>query len=186
MKSEKEKMLAGEPFKPWVAELDKDRAFLQPRLHRLNTERGGVPLRENEDLLAEILPNCPRGTLVRPPFYCDYGYNISCGERVFINYNCTILDVGKVRIGSNVLIGPGVQIYAVTHPIDADERRTGVEWGEDVTIGDDCWIGGCAVICPGVTIGNRCVIAAGAVVTKDLPDDVMAAGVPARIVKRLR
>lgn len=186
MKSEKEKMLAGEPFKPWVAELDKDRAFLQPRLHRLNTERAGVPLRENEDLLAEILPNCPRGTLVRPPFYCDYGYNISCGEKVFINYNCTILDVGKVRIGSNVLIGPGVQIYAVTHPIDADERRTGVEWGEDVTIGDDCWIGGCAVICPGVTIGNRCVIAAGAVVTKDLPDDVMAAGVPARIVKRLR
>lgn len=186
MKSEKEKMLAGEPFKPWGTELDEDRAFLQSRLHRLNTERAGVSLCENEDLLAEILPNCPLGTLVRPPFYCDYGYNIFCGERVFFNYNCTILDVGKVRIGSNVLIGPGVQIYAVTHPIDADERRTGIEWGEDVTIGDDCWIGGSAVICPGVTIGNRCVIAAGAVVTKNLPDDVMAAGVPARIVRRLR
>lgn len=186
MRSEKEKMLAGEPFRPWDSELDRDRAFLQPWLHRFNTERTAVPLRENEDLLAEILPNCPRGTWVRAPFYCDYGYNISCGERVFINYNCTILDVGKVRIGSHVLIGPNVQIYAVTHPVDAVERRSGEEWGEDVTIGDDCWIGGGAVICPGVTIGDRCIVGAGAVVTKDVPDDTVVAGNPARIIRRLR
>lgn len=186
MKSEKDKMLAGEPFRPWGPELDQDRAFLQPRLRLLNGERYAVPLQENEDLLKEILPNCPRGTIVRPPFYCDYGYNISCGEKVFINFNCVILDVGKVRIGSNVLIGPGVQIYAVAHPMDADERRRGEEWGEDVTIGDDCWIGGSAVICPGVTIGNRCVIGAGAVVTKDVPDDTVVAGNPARTIRRLR
>lgn len=185
MASEKEKMLSGQPFKPWSAALDEDRRFLQERLHALNIGHC-VPLRETEDLLAEILPNCPRGTLVRPPFYCDYGYNISCGERVFLNYNCVILDVGKVRIGSDVLIGPNVQIYAVTHPVDADERRKGEEWGVDVTIGDDCWIGGSAVICPGVTIGSRCVIAAGAVVAKDVPDDVMVAGVPAKIIRRLR
>lgn len=97
-----------------------------------------------------------------------------------------ILDVGKVRIGSNVLIGPGVQIYAVTHSMDAYERRKGMEWGEDVTIGDDCWIGGSAVICPGVIIGERCVVGAGAVVTKDVPDDVMVVSVPARIMRRLR
>lgn len=97
-----------------------------------------------------------------------------------------ILDVGKVRIGSRVLFGPNVQIYAVTHPIDAIERRNGEEWGVDVTIGDDCWIGGGAVICPGVTIGDRCVIGAGAVVTKDVPDDVVVAGNPARILRRLR
>lgn len=186
MKSEKEKMLAGEPFQPWDAELDRDRAFLQPRLHRFNTEGSALPLCDTEDQLAEILPNCPRGTRVRPPFYCDYGYNITCGERVFINYNCTILDVGRVRIGSNVLIGPNVQIYAVSHPMDAEERRRGEEWGEDVAIGDDCWIGGGAVICPGVTVGARCIVGAGAVVTKDVPDDTVVAGNPARVIRRLR
>ena len=186
MKSEKEKMLAGEPFEPWEPELDRDRAYLLPRLYRLNTEFAARPLHETEELLAEILPNCPRGTRIRPPFYCDYGYNISCGEGVFLNFNCTILDVGRVRIGSHVLIGPNVQIYAVTHPMDADTRRLGQEWGKAVTIGDDCWIGGGAVICPGVTIGSRCVVGAGSVVTKDVPDDVLVAGNPARIIRRLR
>ena len=94
--------------------------------------------------------------------------------------------MGRVRIGSNVLIGPNVQIYAVSHPMDAEERRRGEEWGEDVAIGDDCWIGGGAVICPGVTVGARCIVGAGAVVTKDVPDDTVVAGNPARVIRRLR
>lgn len=177
-------MLSGDPFKPWDTELGADHRRLRKKLQVLNSQ-GFATMPENGDLLAEILPNCPRGTLVQPPFYCDYGYNILCGERVYFNYNCTLLDVGKIRIGSHVSFGPNVQIYAVTHPVDAAERRKGEEWGVDVTIGDDCWIGGNAVICPGVTIGNRCVVGAGAVVTKDVPNDVMVAGVPARIIKRL-
>ena len=179
-------MLAGEPFKPGDEELERDRTLVRERLYRLNIAGAARALSEHEDLLAELLPNCPRGTLVRPPFYCDYGYNISCGEGVFINYNCVILDVGRVRLGARVLIGPNVQIYAVTHPMDAAERSRGEEWGEEVTIGDDCWIGGSAVICPGVRIGHRCVVGAGSVVTRDVPDDTVVAGNPARMIRRLR
>lgn len=179
-------MLVGEPFKPGDEELERDRTLVRERLYRLNIAGAARSLSEHEDLLAELLPNCPRGTLVRPPFYCDYGYNISCGEGVFINYNCVILDVGQVRLGARVLIGPNVQIYAVTHPMDAAERSRGEEWGEKVTIGDDCWIGGSAVICPGVRIGHRCVVGAGSVVTRDVPDDTVVVGNPARMIRRLR
>lgn len=186
MKSEKEKMLAGEPFSPADELLSQERLEVQARLHRLNTELAACPMAETAGLIAELLPNAAPGTMVRPPFYCDYGYNITCGEGVFINYNCTILDVGHVHIGAHVMIGPGVQIYAVSHPLDAAERKRGEEWGEPVTIGDDCWIGGAAVICPGVTIGARSVVGAGAVVTRDVPEDTVVAGNPARVIRRLR
>lgn len=178
-------MLAGEPFNPADPELAADHRRVRERLRILNTE-GFPTMVDNADLLAEILPNCPRGTLIQPPFFCDYGYNIHCGEGVYFNYNCTVLDVGRVEIGSHVFFGPGVQIYAVTHPIDAHERRKGQEWGVPVVIGDDCWIGGGTVIRPGVRIGDRCVIGAGSVVTRDIPDDSMAAGVPARVRRKLR
>lgn len=173
-------------FEPWNHG-EQGEAFrrVREKLQVLNSQRM-ASVGENADLLREILPNSPEIPVIQPPFYCDYGTNICFGERVYMNYNCVILDVGKVTVGSYTMIGPNVQIYAVSHPLEAERRRAAEEWGEDVVIGADCWIGGGAVICPGVTIGDRCVVAAGAVVTKDVPSDVMVAGVPARVIRSLK
>lgn len=122
---------------------------------------------------------------VEPPFHVDYGINLHVGKNFYVNFGCTILDCARVTIGDNVFLGPGVQIYAATHPLDAVERRS-TEFAKPVSIGDDVWIGGGAIVLPGVSVGSRVVIAAGAVVTKDVDDDVMVAGVPARVVKKLR
>ena len=137
------------------------------------------------ELLRKFLPNAHPSLVIQAPFWCDFGFNIYGGENGFINYNCTILDTARIYLGKNILIGPNVQLYAPMHPIDYRERATGAEHGEPITIGDDCWIGGGAVICPGVTIGDRCIVAAGAVVTKDVPDDSMVGGSPARIIRKL-
>ena len=119
---------------------------------------------------------------MQPPFFCDYGSNIFLGKRVFFNFNCVVLDVCAVRIGDFTLFGPSVQIYTATHPIEAELRRTR-EFAKPVTIGSDVWVGGAAIILPGVTIGDRCVIGAGSVVTRDIPDDVFAAGNPCRVIR---
>lgn len=137
------------------------------------------------ELLEELIPGIPENTVICPPFYCDHGHGIILGEHVFINANCTFLDGGLIRIGAHTLIGPNVQIYTPHHPIDPLERRSSSEYSYPVTIGSDCWIGGNVTICPNVTIGNRCIIAAGSVVTRDIPDDCMAAGNPAVIKKHL-
>ena len=121
---------------------------------------------------------------MQPPFFCDYGTNIALGERVFFNFNCVVLDVCPVRIGSFTLLGPAVQIYTPMHPFNAQARR-GNEYGKPVAIGSDVWVGGGAIILPGVTIGSRTVIGAGSVVTRDIPDDVVAAGNPCRVIRRL-
>ncbi|RYZ22021.1 MAG: sugar O-acetyltransferase, partial [Chitinophagaceae bacterium] len=136
-------------------------------------------------VLHELLPHAPLDLQIQAPFYCDYGTNISIGENVFFNFNCVVLDVAPVRIGNRTLIGPAVQIYTATHPMDAATRALGLEAGAPVTIGDDVWIGGGAIILPGVTIGDRSVIGAGSVVTKDVPPDVFAAGNPCRVVRAL-
>lgn len=136
-------------------------------------------------LFRRLLPHSHESLVVQPPFLCDFGFNIFGGENSFINFGCTILDAAPVHIGKSVLIGPNVSIYTSVHPIDWRERATGAEHGESITIGDHCWIGGSAVICPGITIGARCIIAAGAVVTKDVPDDCMMGGNPARLIKKL-
>lgn len=122
---------------------------------------------------------------INPPFYCDYGFNIEVGKNLFINYNCTILDVAKVKIGNNVLIGPNVSIYTAGHPIHADTRKTGYEYGAPITIGDNVWIGGNSIILPDVTVGSNSVIAAGSVVTKDVPEWTVVAGNPARVIKKI-
>jgi len=140
---------------------------------------------ERNEKFYQLFPNVHKSFTIQPPFFCDFGFNIQGGENSFVNSGCTILDGGKVQIGKHVLIGPNVGIYTAVHPIDWRERATGAEHGEPITIGDYCWIGGSAVICPGVTIGNRCVIAAGAVVVKDVPDDSMVGGNPARLIKKL-
>lgn len=118
-------------------------------------------------------------------FFCDYGYNIEIGKNFYANHNCIILDVNKVKIGNNVMFAPNVQVYTATHPIDAEERVSGVEMGYAIKIGDNVWIGGGAIICPGVKIGENTTIAAGSVVTKDIPANVLAAGNPCRIIREL-
>lgn len=144
-----------------------------------------VNCEERTELFSRLLPNVHRTFTIQPPFFCDFGFNIHGGENSFINFGCTILDGGVVKIGKHVLIGPNVGIYTAMHPIDWRERASGIEYGEPVTIGDYCWIGGSAVICPGVTIGDRCIIAAGAVVVKDVPDDSMVGGNPAKLIRKL-
>ena len=172
MPSEKEKMLAGKFYIASDPQLLEERNQARALLHRLNTTEFG----HNEkypEIILKLLPNCAPDIWIEPPFYCDYGYNIFAGERVFFNYNCVILDVCTVRIGSNVMFGPSAHVYTADHPRDFRQRRQDLEFGEPVSIGDDCWIGGHAVILPGVHIGNRCIIGANVVVRRDVPDDTI-------------
>jgi len=178
--SEKEKMLAGLPHYPSDPELKADFVRAHELLRRLNV----IEYRDFKtyrQILSELLPNCEKTIYIEPPFYCDYGYNIYAGSWAYFNVNCVILDHGPVRIGANVMFGPGVHIYSTTHPTNAMLRRQGWEIGKPVSIGDDCWIGGNAVILPGVSIGDRCIVGAGAVVTRDVPDDSTVVGNPAKI-----
>lgn len=137
-------------------------------------------------IFRRLFPHAHNTFAIQPPFFCDFGFNIYGGENSFINAGCTILDGGRVTIGKHVLIGPNVSIYTAVHPIDWRERASGVEYGKPVAIGDYCWIGGSAVICPGVTIGERCIVAAGAVVVKDVPDDCIVGGNPAKLIRELK
>lgn len=134
-------------------------------------------------VIEELIPGIPQSTTICPPFHCDHGTGIILGENVFMNYDCIMLDGGYIRIGKHTLIGPHCQFYTPQHPMDYVERREEKETAYPITIGEDCWLGGNVVVCPGVAIGNRCIIAAGSVVTKDIPDDSLAAGIPA-VVKR--
>lgn len=133
--------------------------------------------------LEALVPSIPNSATICPPFYCDYGSGLVLGEHVFINMNCTFLDGGYITIGEHTLIGPNVQIYTPHHPMDAGERRTLLETAYPVTVGRDCWIGGGVIICPGVTIGDRVIVGAGSVVTKNIPSDVVIAGSPAKVIK---
>ena len=138
------------------------------------------------EMLISLIPEVPDSTCVCPPFQCDHGNGIKLGENVFVNSGCTFLDGGLITVGNYTLIGPNVQIYTPQHPMDSTDRRQTVEYAYPVNIGADCWIGGGAIICPGVTIGDRCVIGAGSVVTKDVPSDSLAVGNPARVIKKLK
>jgi maltose O-acetyltransferase len=131
-------------------------------------------------LLCEQLATVGQGAVIMPPFYCDYGYNINLGENVFLNFNCVILDVGRVNIGAGTQIGPGVQIYAADHPRDPAERRTGLEFGKPVAIGRNVWLGGGSIILPGITIGDDAVVGAGSVVTRNVRAGATVIGNPVR------
>lgn len=137
-----------------------------------------------EEVVKDLLGKS-EGAFINPPFYCDYGTNIEVGKNFFANYNCTILDVAKVKIGDNCQFAPNVAIYTAGHPIHPVSRNSLYEYGKEVTIGDNVWIGGNAVICPGVHIGNNVVIGAGSVVTKDIPDWHVAAGNPCRVLRKI-
>lgn len=138
------------------------------------------------EILRSLLGSVGKRFHFNQPFHCDYGRNIHIGENFFANFNLTILDEAEVRMGDNVFIGPNVSIYTACHPLDAERRDKGVEWAEPVTIGNSVWIGGGVTIVPGVTIGNRVVIGAGSVVTRDVPDDCVVAGNPARVIKKIQ
>ncbi|WP_322113836.1 sugar O-acetyltransferase [Marinimicrobium sp. C6131] len=180
--TEREKMLAGALYDPMDAELCAARRRARLLCESLNASRDNE-VKKRRQWLRELIPDGGDTVWMQPPFYCDYGDNIHLGEKVFFNFNCVVLDVADVHIGARTLFGPAAQVYTATHPMNAQERASGLESGKPITIGEDVWIGGGAIICPGVTIGDRCVIGAGAVVTKDIPADHFAAGNPARIIR---
>jgi maltose O-acetyltransferase len=171
-------MLAGELYRP-DEELGAEQAAAKAWMARYNAALA-LPVSERHALLRERLGHVGKDAVIRPPFFCDYGYNIHLGDGVFLNFNCVILDVVEVMIGDRTQIGPAVQIYAADHPRDAQTRRTGLEFGRPVRIGSDVWIGGGAIILPGITIGDGAVIGAGSVVTRDVAAGVTVAGNPAR------
>lgn len=184
MTSEKDKMLAGELYDPLDVQLCAERQRTRLLLKQLNDSRDDQP-QARAQLLKALLPGARGEVWIEPPFFCDYGSNISLGEKVFFNFNCVILDVAPVHIGARVLFGPAVQVYAATHPLHAAERRSGLEFGKPVEIGDDVWVGGGAIICPGVKVGAGAVIGAGSVVTRDVPAGVFAAGNPCRLLREI-
>jgi maltose O-acetyltransferase len=181
MKSEKEKMLSGELYDPLDQQLVDERTKARLLLKELNYTKEDE-LEKRDSILKQLLPNAGIGLWLQPPFYCDYGTNILLGEKVFFNFACIVLDVALVTIGSRTIFGPNVQIYTATHPLHYLERGSGLESGKPISIGDDVWVGGSVIICPGVNIGSRSIIGAGSVVTKDIPDEVIAAGNPCRII----
>lgn len=179
-----QRMLDGEVYDAVHPEFIRRLEVTRERIWEFNSLRPSQ-VDEQRAILRELLGGCGERLHVNQPFRCDYGCNITVGENFFANFNLTILDEARVTIGDNVFIGPNVSIYTACHPLDAEARNTGVEWAEPVTIGDSVWIGGGATILPGVTVGNRVVIGAGAVVTRDVPDGVVVAGNPARVVKQI-
>ncbi|WP_281976118.1 sugar O-acetyltransferase [Halobacillus litoralis] len=180
--TEKEKMLSGELYEPWDDELIIERSRARQLTNSLNQTKDS----ENhyrKQLIEDLFGTIEGEMGLEPPFYCDYGYNIHVGEGFFANFNCVFLDVCPITIGKRVLIGPNVQLYTATHPIDRKMRASGLEAGKPITVGDDVWIGGNAVVNPGVTIGDNAIIGAGAVVTKDVPANVFVGGNPAKRIK---
>lgn len=178
----KARMAAGLPYKAWKDGLEELRRENKKRIFRFNHLPPDQP-KKIVAALGEILGAMGEGAWIEAPFHCDYGKNIQVGDNFFANYNLTVLDVGQVKIGDNVLMGPNVSIYAAGHPIHPDARRSGYEYGQAVNIGSDVWLGGSVVILGGVTIGEGTVVAAGSVVTRDLPPNVVAAGNPCRVVR---
>ena len=183
MATERDKMRAGELYDPLDAELVAARTRARDLCQDLNaTREADQTLRRR--LTTELFGAGGDSVWMQPPFYCDYGVNIFLGERVFFNFNCVVLDVCPVRIGNFTLFGPNVQLYTATHPLNAELRRR-QEFAKPITIGDDVWVGGGAIVCPGITIGSRSVIGAGSVVTRDIPPDVIAAGNPCRVIRAI-
>ncbi len=167
---------------------DKDDWVEMKRARRLTQSLNTIDRSDFDGIRAivnELFGASDETTFVNPPFYCDYGYNIFVGKNCFINYNCTMLDNARITMGDNCLLAPNVSIYTAGHTLYPDLRSMGYEYGVAVTIGDNVWIGGNTVICPGVHIGSNCVIGAGSVVTKDIPDWSLAAGNPCRVIRQI-
>ena len=181
--SERQRMLRGELYNPLDSELVSARERARDLCQALNATREAEQ-EVRRRILSELFGKGGETVIMQPPFYCDYGSNIELGERVFFNFNCVVLDVCPVRIGDFTLFGPAVQILTPMHPYNASLRRE-QEFGKPVEIGSDVWVGGGALILPGVRIGSRTIIGAGSVVTRDIPDGVLAAGNPCRVIREI-
>lgn len=184
MKTEKEKMLQGERYLASDPQLTKDREHARYWTRLLN-QTHETEIEKRNHILRRLFGSTGANLYVEPTFRCDYGYNIHVGDNFYANFDCIILDVCEVRIGEHCFLGPGVHIYTATHPIDPKERAAGEEFGKRITIGDNVWIGGRAIVNPGVSIGNNVIIGSGAVVTKDVPENAIVAGNPAKVIKRI-
>jgi maltose O-acetyltransferase len=183
-RSQRERMLSGEPYiadDPELQRLSVRAARLLERFNRTSFEETA----DARSILLELLGSIGDGVTIRPPFYCDYGTQIRIGARSFVNFNLIALDVASITIGEDVQIGPSVQLLTPTHPTDPELRRAKVEAGQPIVLGDNVWLGGGAIVCPGVTIGENSVVGAGAVVVRDLPANVVAVGNPARVVRTI-
>jgi maltose O-acetyltransferase len=178
--TEKQKMLAGQLYHANDPEIQADQESAKAWMTRYNASLGATS-EERRELLRQRLAAVGDGAVIRPPFHCDYGYNISLADGVFLNFNCVILDVVAVTIGAGTQIGPAVQIYTADHPRDPATRRSGAEFGRPIAIGRNVWIGGGAIILPGITIGDDAIIGSGSVVTRDVPAGATAVGNPARV-----
>ncbi|WP_136688831.1 sugar O-acetyltransferase [Halorhabdus amylolytica] len=187
MPSERHKKQNGEMYDPGEETLVEEKRRARNLTHEYNQTADGE-IERREELLSELFGTVDESAHVNPPFECDYGYNIHVGENFYANYDCVILDACPVEVGSNVMLAPGVHIYTSTHPLPAQGRRIDddyEEYAKPVTIGDDVWIGGQATINPGVTIGDRAVVASGAVLTEDVPADALVQGNPAEVVRKI-
>ena len=184
MKTEKEKMLAGDLYDSSDPELVKERLLAREHCIRLNNLSPEKLETERQHITEQLLGQ-RTDVFITPPFHCDYGKNISVGTNVYFNFNCIVLDVAKVTIGSNVLFGSSVQMLTATHPVNAIERRKGLELGMSIEIGDDVWVGSGAILCPGVKVGDGAVIGAGSIVTKDVPGNTLSAGNPCKVIRKL-
>ncbi len=184
MKSEKQKMLNGENYNAGDEELVKERMKARKAVREFN-DISEDEAEKREEKIREIFGQAGKNIYVESHFKCDYGYNISVGDNFYANFDCVFLDVCPIEIGDNCFLAPGVHIYTATHPLDAAERTSGIESAKPVKIGDNVWIGGRAVINPGITIGNNVVVASGSVVVKDIPDNVLVGGCPAKIIKKI-
>lgn len=180
--TEKEKMLAGERYNLLDPDLEVERQKAKALLHRFNQAEAES---EQQTILQQMLGGIGQNSIIWPPFHCSYGKNTYLGDHVFINYMCTILDNNVVRIGTHVMIGPGVQIYTAAHPLQAEPRNQGWEVAKSIEIEDNAWIGGGAILLPGVRIGKNSVVGAGAVVTRSVPADTVVAGNPARVIRNI-
>lgn len=184
MKTEKQKMLSGEPYNAWDEELYQARIECRKTLQQLNNS---IPNTTEWRKAVDTLIPDSEGAYLEPPFRCDYGSNIKVGKNFYANFNCVVLDVAEVHIGDNVLFAPNVQIYTAGHPLDVKSRvEDGVEFGTSIVIGDNVWLGGGVIVCPGVTIGENSVIGAGSVVTKNVPPNVVAAGNPCKVIREIQ
>lgn len=183
MATEKEKMIHGEMYFAFGPELLGERVRAGELARKYNCETVGSA--GATAILHDLFGSCGKDVVVEAPFRCDYGYNIHAGDRVFMHVNCVLLDECEIRIGARSRLGPNVQLYTAAHPLHVETRRSGLEYGKPITIGEDVWIGGGASVMPGVTIGDGAVVGAGSVVTKDVAPRTVVAGNPAKVIKRL-
>ena len=183
MPTEREKMLAGELYNPLDQELVDARIRARDLCQAINATREADEAGRRA-LVKQLFAQGGDDVWLQPPFFCDYGANISLGKKCFFNFNCVVLDVCQVTIGDHTIFGPAAQIYTATHPIDAVARRS-QEFGKPISIGSDVWVGGGAIICPGVKIGDGSIIGAGSIVTRDVPAGVVVAGNPARVIRSI-